>query len=94
MSENSKKIETAIKQLYGEAVAELETQPKDERGALIILSLLDEDMLGKAYGSPQVWAGMLMGVAEHNQDFLLALAIAFTDLQKKAQAQYNEEYDH
>jgi hypothetical protein len=65
--------EASLRTAYEEATAIIKEQPQGEKGAVVVLSMIEDDMVGLAFGSPENWAKMLFGVAERNQDFKLAL---------------------
>lgn len=93
MNETAQQIETALEASYRQGVALLESQPLDERGALIVLSLLDEDMMGFAYGTPAAWTKILVSVATRDDNFCLALALAYQELRAMANRQREDEDD-
>jgi len=73
--------ENALTAAYELAQQELKQQPEDDRGAVIVLGIIGEDMKCHAYGSPEMWAKMLAGVAERNDQFKLAMQVASLAIQ-------------
>ena len=69
---------------YNAAVAVLATQPQQDRGAVIVLETLNGDLDAHAYGTPGQWADMLVSVAIRNEDFMLALLIAYHRIELNA----------
>lgn len=83
--------EQSIETAYQDAVEVLKKQPADERGAIIILAIVGEDMKGKAYGKAEDWAKMMLGVAQRNEEFSLALRFAAHELMTGAQLLGNSD---
>lgn len=75
------KYSAELTSTYRDAVSLLGTQPEAERGAVIILDTLGQDLNAVAYGSPEQWANMLLSIATRNQDFALALILAYQHLE-------------
>lgn len=68
---------------YANAVALEQQVPHDKQGAVLLLHLLDfthPNITARAFGQPEFWVAMLVGLARRNPSFRSALQLASVSL--------------
>lgn len=73
--------EDALRAAYKDATTIIKAQPEGEKGCVIVLSMIENDAVGLAYGASKEWAKLLFGVAQQSRDFKDALLLALLAIQ-------------